>query len=148
MEEHRHILVVDDDERVLFILDRTLATLSNEHKIATAQNGQEALEKVKQTLFDVVITDLVMPGMDGVALTEAIGAQSPDTIVIWVTAHGCHRFNSEAARLSVYQCLEKPLRVADIREAVRKALAQSDLDRQRNFDAVKRLQLHSELAVD
>jgi len=136
MDEHRHILVVDDDERVLFILRRTLVRLGDEHKIVTAQNGQEALEKVKQTFFDVVITDLVMPGTDGVALTEALRAQSPDTIVIWVTAYGCHRFNSEAARLSVYECLEKPLRVADIREAVRKALVQSDLGRQRNSNVI------------
>jgi DNA-binding NtrC family response regulator len=63
-----------------------------------------------------------MPGMDGIELTEAIRNLDADVIIIWITAHGCHHFSSEAARLSVHDCLEKPIRVQDIRRAVLEAL--------------------------
>ena len=122
MSEQKHILVVDDDERVLLILDRTLRTLENGYRIETAQSGQEALEKARQVPIALLMTDLVMPGMDGVELTEAIRDLNADAAVIWMTAHGCHRFSSEAARLSIHDCLEKPIRVKDIRQAVLKAL--------------------------
>jgi DNA-binding NtrC family response regulator len=122
MSEDRHILVVDDDERVLFILNRTLRTLANGYQIETAWSGQEALEKARRTPIALLITDLAMPGMDGVELTEAIRNLDADVAVIWITAHGCRHFSSEAARLSVHDCLEKPIRVKDIRQAVLKAL--------------------------
>jgi DNA-binding NtrC family response regulator len=59
-----------------------------------------------------------MPGMNGVELTDAINDLYPDTAVIWITAHGRHRFQSDERRLHVYQCLEKPIQIADIRRVV------------------------------
>lgn len=122
MSEHKYILVVDDDERVLFVLNRTLRTLENGYRIETARSGWEALEKARRMSLTLLITDLVMPGMDGVELTEAIRGLNVDVVVIWITAYGCHRLSSEAARLSVHDCLEKPIGVEDIRHAVLKAL--------------------------
>ena len=46
-----------------------------------------------------------------------------DTVLIWKTAYGCHKVEPEAARLSVYECLEKPLKVTEIRRAVQEALS-------------------------
>jgi DNA-binding NtrC family response regulator len=118
----KRILVVDDEEKVLFILHDALMRLGDEYEIVTVQNGREALDKARAMPFDLVITDLRMPDMDGVELTEAIRALDSGTVVIWITAYGCHKVRNEAARLAVYGCLDKPLEIADIRQTVQEAL--------------------------
>ena len=118
MAKCRRILVVDDDRRVLFILDRTLTALAKDFKVETARTGQEALEKARGAAPDVLVTDLLMPGVGGVELTRAVKQLNPDTAVIWITAYGCLRFEAERAKLGVFRCLEKPLKVQEIRQAV------------------------------
>jgi DNA-binding NtrC family response regulator len=124
MSEHR-ILVVDDDERVLFVLRRTLLAFQNGYEIVTALDGREALNKAKEVPFDLLITDLKMPGMDGITLTQAIRDLNSGTVVVWITAYGCAQVSDEATRLSVHECLEKPLRIDEIRRVVREALKNS-----------------------
>jgi DNA-binding NtrC family response regulator len=121
MSEHR-ILVVDDDERVLFVLRRALLAFQNGYEIVSTQDGREALDRAKEIPFDLVITDLKMPGVDGIALTQAIRGLNFGTVVVWITAYGCAQVSDEATRLSVYECLEKPLRIEEIRRVVREAL--------------------------
>ena len=72
MSEHR-ILVVDDDERVLSVPRRALLAFQNGYEIVTASDGCEALDWVEEVPFDLVITDLKMPGVDGIALTRRSG---------------------------------------------------------------------------
>lgn len=122
MDRRKRILVVDDELNVLFVMHDALTRLGDEYEIVTAQNGQEALDKIKTVSFDLAITDLRMPGLDGVELTEAIKALHPSTVVIWMTAYGCHNVKDEATRLAVYACLEKPVEVAEIWRVVREAL--------------------------
>ena len=122
MDTSKRILVVDDDERVLFVFHDALVKLGSEYDIVTARNGRAALEQAGETPFDLIITDLRMPDVDGVGLTEAIRALNSDVIVIWMTAYGCHRVRAEAARLAVYRCLDKPLEIGEIRDTVREAL--------------------------
>jgi YesN/AraC family two-component response regulator len=118
MSKRQYVLIVDDDERVLFVLSRALRALEDGYRVETARSGEEALEKAQSRSYDILITDIVMPGMDGVELTEAFKDLYPDTVVIWITAHGRHRFQPNGERLRVRQCLEKPIRIADIRQAV------------------------------
>jgi CheY-like chemotaxis protein len=118
----KRILVVDDDERVLFVLHDTLTRLGSEYEIVTAPNGHEALDRARKMPFDLIITDLRMPGMDGVELTEAVRTLSPSTVVIWITAYGRQETNAEARKLGVYRCLDKPLEVTEIRQIAREAL--------------------------
>jgi DNA-binding NtrC family response regulator len=122
MDISKRILVVDDDERVLFVFRGALVRLGSDYEIVTAQNGCEALERAREASFDLVITDLRMPDMDGIALTEAIRAMDSGVVVIWVTAYGCHKLKADAARLAVYGCLDKPVEINEIRETARKAL--------------------------
>ncbi|MGB3904845.1 MAG: response regulator [Anaerolineae bacterium] len=124
MSTRRRILVVDDDERVLFVLQETLATLGDDYEVLTAQNGRSALGRIKETAFDLVITDLRMPDIHGVELTEAIRAMSPTTTVIWITAYDCRTLTADAVRLEVFRCLDKPLEIDEIRDAVREALGE------------------------
>ena len=118
----KRILVVDDDERVLFVLHDILAGLGSQYEVVTAQSGYEALDKAKEMPFDLLITDLRMTGMDGVELTKAVRTLSPSTVVIWITAYGTQETSAEAQRLGVYRCLDKPLEVAEIRRIAREAL--------------------------
>ena len=118
----KRILVVDDDERVLFVLHDILAGLGNQYEVVTAQSGYEALDKARKKPFDLLVADLRMPGLDGVELTEAVRTLSPSTVVIWITAYGSQETNAEARRLGVYRCLDKPLEVAEIRQIAREAL--------------------------
>jgi DNA-binding NtrC family response regulator len=118
----KRILVVDDEEHVLFTLRHILARLGEEHEIVTSCSGHDALEQAEDRSFDLVLTDLRMSEVDGVALTETIRIRQPGTVVIWMTAYGGPALSAEAQRLGVYRCLDKPLEVCEIRRIVRQAL--------------------------
>ena len=118
----KRILIVDDDERVLFVLHHTLMRMDNGYEVVTAHGGREALDRFGEWPFDLVITDLRMPDMDGLELTGGIRALDSSVAVIWITAYGCYKVRDEAARLAVCACLDKPLEIAEIRQAVREAL--------------------------
>ncbi len=116
------ILVVDDDPMVLFVFSDTLRDLGDAYEIVTAQSGLKALDEVKEEPFDLVITDLSMPDLGGIELTEAIRQESPETAVVWITAYGCHSMSSDATRLDIHRCYDKPLEVDEILQVARDAL--------------------------
>ena len=117
----KHILVVDDDDQVLFVWSNALASLRN-IRLETAQDGEEALKILRQRRFDVIITDLRMPHMDGYQLTEAIRRQDPDVTIVWLTGYRDPSKAAMEACLHVYRCVDKPLTVAEIRALVRDAV--------------------------
>ena len=116
------ILIVDDDERVRFVVGRALMRLGSELDIVTAGSGREALEQARGGTFDLVLTDLRMPDMDGIQLTEAIRANAANTVVIWMTAHSCQGVAADAKRLGVTICVQKPLEPGAVRRLVLIAL--------------------------
>ena len=116
------ILIVDDDAMVLFVFRDTLRELGDAYEIVTTQSGLTALDEVRKEPFSLVITDLSMPDLGGVALTEGIRQASPDTAVVWITAYGCHSVSTDAARLQVPHCYDKPLEVDEILQIAREAL--------------------------
>jgi len=118
----KRILVVDDDERILFVLEHALRSLGPDTEVITATNAAQALEQVSEVRVDLVLTDLAMPGEDGITLTDKLRALIPPTPVIWVTAYQGPRVAAEARRLGVYQCLIKPVELSVIRAAARGAL--------------------------
>jgi two-component system response regulator AtoC len=116
------ILIVDDRALVLFVMERALEKLDIDCELVAVRSGQDALEALEAHGFDLVITDLKMPDMDGVELTEHIRARGSDAVVVWITAYGCHGLEKEAERLNVFRCVEKPLEVNLIRRMAREAL--------------------------
>lgn len=82
----KHVLVVDDDPHILALI-RTILTQGN-YRVTTAGDGQQALESLRGSHFDAVITDALMPGLDGPNLTEKIKADPDlkDLPVIMITA--------------------------------------------------------------
>jgi CheY-like chemotaxis protein len=119
----RRVLIVDDDSSVLFVLQAALRRLLQRDEVVAVRSGKEALNKAREAPFDLLLTDLRMPGMDGVELTEAIRDMNPEMAVIWITGFGAHNAYRDQERLGVSFCLDKPLEVEEIRTAVRQALA-------------------------
>ena len=122
MDRCKRILVVDDDDRVRFVLTDVLRKLGSDYEIVAAGSCREALSLAQESRFDLMITDLRLPRSDGLALTSALAKLSPDTKVIWITAHGCYHYRASAKRLEVERCLDKPLEIQSIRQAALDAL--------------------------
>ena len=122
MVKMKSILIVDDDPNVLFVLRTSLERVIRGVKTITAGGGREALEKFKHEPIDLLITDIRMPDITGVQLTEAIRENNDRTKIIWITAYGCHNIPSNVADLKVFRCLDKPIRIGEIRQAALEAL--------------------------
>lgn len=118
----KRILVVDHDPLVLFTLHAALEKLGPELKTETAHDCAEAIEKAGREIFDLILLDIRLPGMGGIALTRALKTLSPEAVVIWFTYHDSRAVAVEASNLGVYRCLQKPMWIADIRQVVREAL--------------------------
>jgi len=118
----KRILIVEDDPRLRFVLERILETSGRGYEIVTAENGLQALDEVKASPFDLMITDLRMQGMGGMELSQAVRTLSPSTIVVWLTAYSGRETKAEAQRLGVHRCVDKVLEVKQIRQIVHEAL--------------------------
>jgi two-component system response regulator FlrC len=101
------ILVVDDEEGVRSFLAETLDGEGNE--IAAAASSDEAIAMIDRQSFDVVITDLRMPGRDGLALLTKVRAEMPETQVILLTAHASVETAVQAMKAGAFDYLEKPI---------------------------------------
>jgi CheY-like chemotaxis protein len=122
------ILIVDDEAGILAVLKSSLRKLGDDFKVVTALNGAEALAQLKQRVFDLVITDYRMPGMDGLELLEKIQAECPGTRIILMTAYGNTAIEAEASRLRAYRYLSKPLEIPAFREIVKEAVSPTPAD--------------------
>jgi DNA-binding NtrC family response regulator len=122
-------LIVDDDRAVLFVLYNALMRGQTEYDVATASSGAQALERFAGDGYQLLITDVRMPGMDGISLTEAVRDLSADVAVIWVTGYGCDEARPDAVRLNVYRCLETPLDIGEFRRAVADVFDEADEQR-------------------
>jgi len=104
------ILVVDDDQSMAKTLTDIFRVKG--HQAEMAHSGPEALEKIEGASFDCVISDIKMPGMDGVALHRAIRALQPDLPVVLMTAYSEDRVIQEGMEDGVVAILRKPLNIA------------------------------------
>ena len=120
--EMKRILIADDQELVRFVVKRALEKLGMFCELATVDGGRAALDALEDDEFHLVITDLKMPDVGGVELTEEIRARRYYAAVVWITACGCESLLDKADRLRVLQCLEKPFEASMIRDVARKAL--------------------------
>jgi DNA-binding NtrC family response regulator len=126
------VLIVDDEEHIRKIMAIMLGKRG--HRCRTAASGAEALEMAAAGSFDVVLTDLNMPGMDGLALLGRLKESFPDTEVIMVTAFASIDTAIEAMRQGAYDYIAKPFNEEEMALVVGKAL-----ERSRLLDENKRL---------
>ncbi|MEK6589292.1 MAG: sigma-54 dependent transcriptional regulator, partial [Nitrospinota bacterium] len=119
------ILVVDDEKGQREILKTILE--SEGYNVGVANNGQDALKAIQKASFDLVLTDLKMPGMDGNELFKKIRIESPITSVVILTAHGTIDSAVEVIRLGAFDYLTKPLERDKLLIIAKKAVEKSRL---------------------
>ena len=110
----RSVLIVDDDHALLEALPKTIELHAAEAdlvdaRIDTCDNARTALAKIAAVDYDVIVTDIKMPGMDGLALLAEIGRVRPDTPTLLITGHGESELAIEALRGGAYDFIQKPI---------------------------------------
>ena len=120
MSNKLQVLVIDDDAVVGRSFDRVLSEKG--YEVSTALSGEEALDTIENTKFDVVFTDIKMPGMDGLEVAERIKARCPWTPVVVITGYGTEENEARASVLGVSGFVHKPLTPEIIESVTLKAL--------------------------
>jgi excisionase family DNA binding protein len=120
--ERPHILVVDDEGAVRDLLAKTLTMA--DYDVDAAKDGQEAIERLRTITYDLLITDLKMPGMDGLAVIREARRISSDLPIIVITGYSTEASAIEAINLGVAGYLTKPFRLPRILAAAARALGE------------------------
>jgi DNA-binding NtrC family response regulator len=126
------VLIVDDEKNIRLTLSQALE--SPELQIETAVNGEEALGKLAQTNFGLMLLDLKMPGMDGMEVLRRVRESRPEIQVIIITAHGTIESAVEAMKLGAVDFIQKPFAPKEVRELVRKVLDRESLQAEKVED--------------
>lgn len=127
-EEPIQILVVDDENGPQEVLKISLARKG--FQVQVAKSGREACQMFDSEHFDLVLTDLKMPGMSGIELLRQIRERSPETIVIFMTGYASLDSAIEAVREGAYDYLTKPFRIEELYIAVKNAVERIKLIRE------------------
>lgn len=115
----RRLLLVDDDEGTRILLSKML---ERHYDVGTAVDGNSALDALRRDTYDLMISDLNMPGMDGIALIREVKAIRADLPIIIITGYSTEKSAIDAVNLRVAGYLTKPLREAQVLEAAARAL--------------------------
>lgn len=121
------VLVVDDEMRVCNSCMKTLK--SEGYTVDYALNGEEALEKVADGNFDLVVTDLKMPKVDGMQLLRRVKEKWPDVNVVMITGYGTIRSAVEAIKLGAFDYLSKPFTSEELAGVAARALGRTAVQR-------------------
>ncbi len=121
MSALRKVLVVDDDAVVGKSFNRVLSEKKG-YVVTTVENAHEALKQIREQSFDVVFTDIKMPGMDGVELAERVKASQPWTPVVIITGYGTSENEARAKAAGVSEFVRKPLSPEMIEQSAEHAL--------------------------
>jgi two-component system response regulator PilR (NtrC family) len=125
MENKGRILIVEDEKSMREVLKILLE--EEGYETASAPEGLEAIEKLQQDIFDIVITDINMPKADGFEVLRKVKEMSPSTMVIMITAFGTAESTIEAMKLGAYDYIHKPFKIDEIRLIVGKAIEKKRL---------------------
>ena len=116
------VLIVDDDPALLQALPETLRLRMGGVTVDTADSGEAALDRIAARDYDAIVTDIKMPGTDGLTLLAEIRARRPDTPTLMITGHGEHALAIHALRGGAYDFIQKPIDrdyfVASLRRAI------------------------------
>jgi two-component system response regulator PilR (NtrC family) len=124
------ILVVDDEQSMRDFL--AIMLKKEGYDVVAAKSGHDAIKAVQSEIFDLVISDVKMSGMDGIEVLKAVKDTSPDTVVIMITAYASAETAVDAMKLGAYDYITKPFKVDEIKLIIQKALEKSHL-RKENF---------------
>jgi len=118
----KKILIVDDEARVAISLAEVLTDLEDGYKIKTATSEKEALDHLTNQAYDLIVTDLQMPGEKGFQLVREARTRAPHALIILMTAWWNEKVSETAKSLGVYRCLSKPFSRQKLVSTVQSAL--------------------------
>ena len=121
------ILVVDDDKELADGLVEHLSNLG--YSAAAAYSGREGLSRFENGDFQLVITDLKMPDMDGMALLEAVKARDSRVVVMVITGHGTIESGTRAIKNGAYDFISKPIKMEALEAIIDRAIQRRPLSR-------------------
>ncbi len=121
--QHYRILVIDDEDSMRRFLDMLL--VGEGYEVVTEENGANGISRLERESFDLVVTDLKMPGVDGLSVLDSVRTKHPDVPVVILTAYGSERVTSEAIQRGAFQLVEKSAHNDEIVLAISNALAMS-----------------------
>ncbi len=114
------ILIVDDEDIVLKSCLRVLQKL--DYEIETAYSGQTALDNLEKNKYDIVVTDLMMPGMDGMQLLKEIKKRYPEVMVITLTGYATVETARQALKAGAFDYIPKPFTPDELRNVIENAV--------------------------
>lgn len=123
----RKILIVDDEVTVCKSIQRAL--ICDDYEIDMAVSGEEALRKEDEKKYEVIIADLMMPGLSGLDLLKSLKGKNAQAKVIMVTGYPTMKTTVQAMQIGAFDYLPKPFLPAELRVLVGRALAAADKDK-------------------
>jgi DNA-binding NtrC family response regulator len=136
MEQHATILIIEDDRAQREALAEILA--GEGFEVETAPDGETGLARLHETSFDVVLTDLALPGLGGMEVLKYLVRHRPDALCIIITGYATIKNSVTAMRLGAYDYLAKPIDPQELRLVLKRALEHKHL-KQENLHLKKQL---------
>ena len=124
-----HVLIVDDDPALLQALPEALQMRMTGLTVDTAQSGAVALDQITARDYDAIVTDIKIPGMDGLELLAEIRTHRPDTPTLMITGYGEHDLVVQALRAGAYDFIRKPIDRDYFVGSLRRAIEKRELSR-------------------
>jgi DNA-binding NtrC family response regulator len=134
----QRILVIDDELDMLMLLRMIIEDNTN-HEVETTNNPSEALKLLTEKEYNLVISDLKMPGMDGIELFDELSEIRPDVPVIIMTAYGSLETSEDAMKKGVADFITKPFRKDSILFTINRVLELARI-KQENIELKKKLE--------
>lgn len=131
MSEVARVLVVDDEEAARYGITRALA--GEAYELREAADGSAALHTIATFRPDVVVSDINMPGMDGITLVRQFQGREDAPLIVLITAYGSERVAIQALRAGAYDYLAKPFELDELRAIVRNAVEKQRLLRENRY---------------
>ncbi|MDD5544132.1 MAG: sigma-54 dependent transcriptional regulator [Acidobacteriia bacterium] len=125
--KQKQALLVDDEDPIRQLLTEIFASEFPEIQTSTAVNGREAIEKLRQNAYDILVTDLKMPEVDGLQVLEEALTLYPDIIAIAITGYGTIETAVRAIKLGAFDYLQKPFEVTALQLILKRAIEQKEL---------------------
>ena len=119
------ILIAEDDPAVRQFVARAL--MHDGHEVHTSDDGLQAIEDLGEETYDLLITDIVMPGLDGIALALKAAKEYPDMAILMMTGFAAERQRAHNLDALIHEVVPKPFSLKQICEAAAEALAMRDI---------------------
>lgn len=125
MKKLGRVLVVDDEENIREVLSNYLESMN--YDVQTAEDGQDALNKYRKGDFDLIISDLLMPNVDGLELLKRVRDMDKDVIFLMITGYPSIETAVDAIKKGAYDYITKPFHMEDVKLRIERAFEKRSL---------------------